>query len=415
MLRIATSQIYQQGAKAMGERQVALAKVQQQMATGQRILANSDDPVGSARLRGLHEELAANDQYQRNIGLANGRLNLEETTLGDAGELLQRARELTVQANNAPLNDSDRRDIAKEIRQIHSQLFNLANTRDGNGEYLFAGFQSRTQPFVLDGNNQALYQGDQGQRLIKAGPSLAIPVGDSGDEVFRGALNGNGSFRVTAAAANAGNGTIATGSVIDPTAFRSQFTQPYYTVAFQVDSSTTPPTTTFNVTGADGQPPSGFTNPQAYVDGQSITFAGLQTAIGGTPANGDSFTLQPATRQDLFKTLDNLATALETGGGTLAKGAQLNQALANGLAELDQGLDHLAGARARVGARLNALEEQENANGDFAVHLQQTIDDVGGLDYAEAATRLSQETFVLQVAQQSFLRIQNLSLFNYMR
>ncbi|HHW78944.1 MAG TPA: flagellar hook-associated protein 3, partial [Xanthomonadaceae bacterium] len=49
------------------------------------------------------------------------------------------------------------------------------------------------------------------------------------------------------------------------------------------------------------------------------------------------------------------------------------------------------------------------------VHLQQTIDDVGGLDYAEAATRLSQETFVLQVAQQSFLRIQNLSLFNYMR
>ena len=110
-----------------------------------------------------------------------------------------------------------------------------------------------------------------------------------------------------------------------------------------------------------------------------------------------------------------MATALETGGGTPAKGAQLNQALANGLAELDQGLDHLAGARARVGARLNALEEQENANGDFAVHLQQTIDDVGGLDYAEAATRLSQETFVLQVAQQSFLRIQNLSLFNYMR
>lgn len=401
MLRIATSQIYQQGAKAMGERQVALAKVQQQMATGQRILANSDDPVGSARLRGLHEELAANDQYQRNIGLANGRLNLEETTLGDAGELLQRARELTVQANNAPLNDSDRRDIAKEIRQIHSQMFNLANTRDGNGEYLFAGFQSRTQPFVLDGNNQALYQGDQGQRLIKAGPSLAIPVGDSGDEVFQGALNGNGSFRV-AAAGNAGNGTIATGSVIDPTAFLGHS----YAIAFTS-------ATTFDVT--DATTSTAVLTNQTYTDEGTIQFAGLQTAISGSPAAGDTFTIQPATRQDLFKTLDNLATALETGGGTPAKGAQLNQALANGLAELDQGLDHLAGARAEVGARLNALEEQENANGDFAVHLQQTINDVGGLDYAEAATRLSQETFVLQVAQQSFLRIQNLSLFNYMR
>ena len=134
MLRIATSQIYQQGAKAIGERQVALAQVQQQMAPGQRMLTSADDPVGSARLLSLSEELGRYDQYQRNIDLANGRLNLEDSTLGDASELLQRARELTVQANNAPLNGSDRRDIAKEIRQIHDQMFSVANTRDGNGE-----------------------------------------------------------------------------------------------------------------------------------------------------------------------------------------------------------------------------------------------------------------------------------------
>ena len=116
----------------------------------------------------------------------------------------------------------------------------------------------------------------------------------------------------------------------------------------------------------------------------------------------------------MFETLDALATALESGGGTPAKGAQLNQSLANALADLDQGLDHLTGMRAKPGSRLNALQEQEYTNGDFTTHLQQTINDVGGLDYAEAATRLSQETFVLQVAQQSFIRIQSLSLFNYM-
>jgi flagellar hook-associated protein 3 FlgL len=402
MLRIATSQIYQQGAKAIGERQVALARVQQQMATGQRLLANADDPVGSARLLNLNEELGRYDQYQRNIDIASGRLGLEESVMGDAGELLQRARELTVQANNAPLNDSDRRDIAKEIRQIHHQLFNVANTRDGNGEYLFSGFQGRTQPFVLDGDNQAIYQGDQGQRLIKAGPALDIPVGDSGDEVFRGAMNGNGSFRVAATATNAGSGTIAVGSVTDPTAFKNHA----YTITF---TSATTFTVNDDTLGA-AVPPASW----SYADERAIQFDGLQTAIGGSPTAGDTFTVQPSTRQDLFSTLDKLATALEAGGSTPAKAAQLNQSLANALADLDQGLDHLTGMRAKPGSRLNALQEQEYANGAFATHLQQTINDVGGLDYAEAATRLSQETFVLQVAQQSFVRIQNLSLFNYM-
>ena len=155
MLRIATSQIYQQSAKNMGERQVALVKIQQQMATGKRLLTNAEDPVGSARLLSLNEELGRYDQYQRNTDLANSRLNVEETSLEGANEVLQYARELVVQANNAPLNNSDRRDIAIQIRQLHGQLVGLANTQDGTGEYLFAGFQIRTQTLVINGHNKA--------------------------------------------------------------------------------------------------------------------------------------------------------------------------------------------------------------------------------------------------------------------
>ena len=129
MLRIATSQIYQQSAKNMGERQVALVKVQQQMATGKRLLTNADDPVGSARLLSLNEEVSRYDQYQRNTDLANGRLNVEETALEGIGEALQNARELIVQANNAPLNDNDRRDIATQIRQLHGQLLDARSLK----------------------------------------------------------------------------------------------------------------------------------------------------------------------------------------------------------------------------------------------------------------------------------------------
>ncbi len=407
MLRIATSQIYQQSAKNMGERQVALVKIQQQMATGKRLLTNAEDPVGSARLLSLNEELGRYDQYQRNTDLANSRLNVEETSLEGANEVLQYARELVVQANNAPLNNSDRRDIAIQIRQLHGELVGLANTQDGNGEYLFAGFQSRTQPFVLNGNKQAVYQGDQGQRLIKAGPSFNVPVSDSGAEVFQSAMNGNGRFQVAATVGNAGNGTIDVGNVTDPVAFTATQTHSY-TLTFTS-------ATTFTVnddTAGTAVPPASWN----YVDGQALTFNGMQTAITGAPASGDTFTIQPATRQDLFATLDKLATALETAADQPpASTAQFNQAMANGLAELDQGLDHLTGIRAKIGARMNALDDQQNTNGDFAVHLQQTISDIGDLDYAEAATRLSQETLVLQAAQQSFIKIQGLSLFNYMR
>lgn len=306
MLRIATSMIYQQSSRAISDRQVALAKVQQQMATGNRILTASDDPVGSARLLSLNEELDRYDQYQRNIDLANGRLNVEETALKDAGEIFQRARELTIQAGNDTLNDSDRKNIAKEIRQLQEQLVSLANTQDGNGEYVFSGFKSDTQPFTLDKTTQVVtYAGDQGQRLIQAGPSLDIPVGDSGQAVFQ----------------------------MDPS-----------------DAS-----------------------------------------------------------KGMFATLHDLATALET-----KSGQELHDAMTAGLVKVDQGLEQLTNVRAKVGARLNALDAQESANGDFTVHLQQTMSDIGDLDYADAATRLSQETLILQAAQQSFLRIQDLSLFNYL-
>lgn len=406
MLRISTSQFYRQSAINMGERQVALAKVQQQMATGKRLLTNSEEPVSSARLLNLNEELGRYDQYQRNTDLANGRLNVEETSLEGADEVLQYARELVVQANNAPLNNNDRRDIATQIRQLHGELVGLANTQDGNGEYLFAGFQSRTQPFVLNGNRQAIYQGDQGQRLIKAGPSFDVPVSDSGAEVFQGAMNGNGRFQVAATVGNAGTGTIDVGNVTDPVVFAATQTHSY-TLTF---TSATTFTVNDDTAGAAVLPAS-----WDYVDGQALTFNGMQTAITGTPASGDAFTIQPATRQDLFATLDKLATALETAADQPpANTAQFNQAMANGLAELDQGLDHLTGIRAKIGARMNALDDQQNTNGDFAVHLKQTISDIGDLDYAEAATRLSQEMLVLQAAQQSFIKIKDLSLFNYM-
>jgi flagellar hook-associated protein 3 FlgL len=305
MLRIATHQIYQQATKSIGQRQVELAKVQQQLATGNRIQSHADDPVGSSRLLGLNDELGRYEQYQRNIDVANSRLGIEDTALDGAGELLQQARELTIQAKTDTLSSNERQHIAKQVRQLHAQMLNVASTHDGNGEYLFSGFKSTTPPFVKNSANpnQIDYQGDLGQRQLKAGPHLNIAVGDSGQQVFQ----------------------------TDPN-----------------DANTS-----------------------------------------------------------VFATLDKLAATLETSP------ASLHDDLGAAMSALDKGIENFSAIRTTVGVRMKALEEQEYANSDFSLHLQQTISEVGGLDYAEAATRLSQEALGLQVAQQSFMKIQSLSLFNY--
>lgn len=107
--------------------------------------------------------------------------------------------------------------------------------------------------------------------------------------------------------------------------------------------------------------------------------------------------------EDLFTTLYSLATDLEA-----------NAPDPNSLDQLDSAMDHLLGFRATAGARLNAVDSQESINEALLLQLQQTRSSIRDLDYAEAASRLSQESVTLQAAQQAFVRVQNLNLFNFL-
>lgn len=117
--------------------------------------------------------------------------------------------------------------------------------------------------------------------------------------------------------------------------------------------------------------------------------------------------------------LDIAATAGGTEGVfttlyTLASDLEANAPVPNSLDQLDSAMNHLLGFRATVGARLNAVDSQANINEALLVQLEQTRSSVRDLDYAEAASRLSQESVTLQAAQQAFVRVQNLNLFNFL-
>ena len=138
-MRVSSAQLFQQGITAILNQQSQVNHTQQQLATGQRVLTPSDDPVAAVQIMDINEDLKQLDQYQRNSDLAEGQLALEEDTLAQAGTVLQRVRDLVLQANNATQTPETRQGIAVEIKALSDQFLALANTRDANGEYLFGG------------------------------------------------------------------------------------------------------------------------------------------------------------------------------------------------------------------------------------------------------------------------------------
>ncbi len=384
----------------MLEQQAAASKTQQQIASGKRILTPSEDPVGSARILALSQSVTVTDQFQSNINVADGKLRLEESALQSVTTVLQRVRELTVQGNNDSNTVQDRDMIAVEVRELLDELLRLGNSQDEAGEFLFAGYKTQTQPFAVAGATFS-YSGDQGQRLVAVGPGRQIATGDSGSDVFMNIPNGNGTFVAAANGANTGTGIIDQGSVV------TTFVPETYTIAI---TEPTPGNFEYSVTGSV----SGVIAANVpYVDGQAITFGGIEVTISGAPAAGDSFTVQPSTSQSLFDTVQAIAVELESGGGSPAADALLHTNLGRALSELDQGLENVLQVRASVGARLNSTDDQREINADFKLQLEQTLSEVQDLDYAEAISRYELQLIALQAAQQSYAKMQGLSLFNF--
>jgi flagellar hook-associated protein 3 FlgL len=396
-VRVSTSTLFRNGLNAMQQQQSGIAKAQQQIATGKRILAPSDDPVGAQRVLDLQQSLGLNQRYQQNGTRAAQRLAVEETALDGVMTALQRVRELAIQGNNDTHTAEDRQAIALEIEERLEELVSLANAQDGNGEFLFAGNATRTKPFARIAGGSVVYNGDDGQRRLPVGPEYQVAVGDAGSEVFMAIPNGNGTFVVEADPTNSGEGIIGPGTVLDAALWASSSQS--YTITFNN------PPDSFDIDDGSGS------TTQAFVSGEAITFAGVEVTITGQPAAGDSFSINSSANQDLFQTVQNVIDALRTPSGANAK---VHNAVNRFLTDVDQSMERINVVRAEIGARLNAVETQGQANEDFALQLSETISTIQDVDYAEAISRLNQHLVALEASQQSFLRVQDLSLFRFL-
>lgn len=396
-MRVSTSGMFTNGLNLMQRLQSALDQTQRQISSGRRILTPSDDPIAASRALEIRESLSRLGQFDRNANIAQNRLSQEESALSSVNNVLQRVRELALQANNASQSNESRQMIAVEMREQLDNLVQLANQKDGNGKFLFSGNLDATEPVIRMGTNFT-YNGDQGQRYIQIGEGRQVADGDSGAAVFFGIRDGNGAFSTSAASANTGTGVLGAGSLVDPTAWN----QDQYTVRF-IDQS--------NYEVLDSA--AAVVTTGTFQPGDTLAFSGIEFRLDGQPQAGDEFLAVPSRFQDVFASLDQLASAVERSVSDDVSRAGLNNGINSGLLNIDQAIGNVLDIRTQVGTRLSAIDDQVDANGAFSLNYQDTLATLEDLDYAEALSRLSMEVTTLEAAQQSFVRTQQLSLFNY--
>ncbi|WPC06586.1 flagellar hook-associated protein FlgL [Pseudomonas benzenivorans] len=415
-MRISTIQAFNNGVQGLQRNYANATRTQEQISTGNRILTPADDPVASVRLLQLEQQQNVLTQYKDNLTAAKNSLTQEEVTLNSVNTVLQRVRELAVQAGNGALSQADRQSIAAELGEREDELFSLMNTRNARGEYLFAGFQGKTQPFVRQADGSYSYAGDEGQRKLQVASSLDLAISDSGKKIFENVVNAG---RLDAAFTVSPVGSTLTASaplVQDEVAFSGAPPFPAAGVEIVFGNPTASSYEVFEI-GVPGALASGSLDNDTNTSDR-LVFRGVSVLLDGAPVGGETIqvTADPTRqKQGILSTIANLRTALESTADTPAGNLQLRDAVAVALTNLDHGMTKVDGVRGEIGARLNIVESTQTDNEDVSLVNKGVQADLRELDYAEALSRLSFQSIILEAAQQSYVKISGLNLFNQLR
>ena len=191
----------------MADLRAGIERTRAQIATGQKIERGSEDPAAAAQLRSVARRAALAEVEGDNAARLGQDLGAAAEEVGAVTELLQRARELAVQASNTPTGPDGRRAIAAELEQLTDQLFSRANAASLTGEPLFAGLSSGAA-FTRDAAGNVSYIGTPTSGAVPVAPGTAIERGLPGNAVFEFDLNGTptSAFAVLGALSAALNG-----------------------------------------------------------------------------------------------------------------------------------------------------------------------------------------------------------------
>ncbi|MEA1988450.1 MAG: flagellar hook-associated protein FlgL [Pseudomonadota bacterium] len=459
-MRISTNLFHSQGLQSIQKHQQDVLDMQLKLSTGKRINAPGDDPVALNQIHSLNRTMSNIDQYATNGEFAKSQLSLEETAVTDVINNVQRARELTIQMMNGTYNENDRAATSAEINQIIQQISNQMNIANSEGEKLFAGNNVDAEFSYVDDVANPGYKSYIGH--INAGSDLAVDalysVANQYDEL---ANYGSRSVQISF---DPDNKVLASNSNDISRVKISDNGSSVFTIPDGVTQFKTALPYVENIENDNAVEAAKF---QFYpmTDGQSITISGL-TYTANTQMTAD----------EVAVAFSSLADGATMGAGTLtgsysgtladwASGPSLNGNelvftsttgvigenvadiavsktdvyppelnILNVLIELKRDLDnndvtgmsdyaqdmekaisHMSSVRAEIGGRQNRIETQFDSGESFKLALEERRMGIEDMDVVEGITELTKFQNSLQMAQQVFARVQDMSLFNYLR
>lgn len=402
-MRITTNMVYNRNISSLNNANERLSTAYEQLQSGDKFKTSGEDPSGMSQKMALTKEIDLFKQYGVNGSLLENSLGHEETVLTALNAAMTSAQTLIQKANDSAVGFDDRKAIASELEGLQKQMFDLMNSKNSQGEFIFGGNQSKTQPFVKDASGNYLFQGDTGQRNIQVSPTVQIAANDSGFNLFEivptRRTSSAGSANIQVGVADQGNFDSFYRNNYDPALASNQYT--VTTAAGTPD--------TYEVRDGGGT----LLQSGDYVAGNKIPFNGLELTLD-LPAGGaaQNFVLDPPQNNNILDGMSDFITALRDPNITpdtfQVKVADATSHMKNARLNVDQGLGE-------IGGRMNSLEQVLGSNEGLSTLNQQARAKVSEADLYEVIAALSKEDAALSASQLSFSKISKLTLFDYIR
>ncbi|CAJ1819495.1 TPA: flagellar hook-associated protein FlgL [Aeromonas hydrophila] len=402
-MRITTNMVYDRNISSLNGANERLSTAYEQLMTGNKFKTAGEDPSGMSQKLALTKEIDLFKQYGVNGSLLENSLGHEETVLTALNTAMTSAQTLIQKANDSAVGYEDRQAIASELEGLQKQMFDLMNSKNSQGEYIFGGNQSKTQPFIQDASGNYVFQGDTGQRNIQVSPTVQIPANDSGFNLFEivptRRTSSAGSANIQVGVADQGHFDSFYRNNYDPSLASNQYT--VNTIAGTPD--------TYEIRDGGGA----LLQSGDYVAGNKIPFNGLELTLS-QPAGGaaQNFVLDPPQNNNILDGMSDFITALRDPNITpdtfQLKVADATAHMKNARLNVDQGLGE-------IGGRMNGLEQVMGSNEGLSTLNQQARAKVSEADLYEVIATLSKEDAALSATQLSFSKISKLTLFDYIR
>lgn len=377
-MRISTQMLYQSSNNDLTSMQGQILKLTQQVTAQQKVLLPSDDPVAAARALDMTQTSALNDQYKTNRQNANSALSTVQGTLDSLTNMLTKLKSNVITAGNASYSNAERINMASEIKGNLNEVLGYANAQDGQGNYIFAGFKSTTQPFTLDGTGGVVYNGDQGAMTLQVDSTRQMDISASGQTVFQG--NGQDIFK---------------------------------TMTNMINVLSVPVTEAANT--ADETAANNFVYPAGSGQTPISAYKTAQSQL-------DALKPDDPTYQAKFTETAALKLQADAADAARTPVAGSQAALSRNLAKFNTQIDSIASSvstvKASIGARQNELDNLDAAGEVNKENYTQTINNLLGRNLSDTSELISDLTLkqtYLSAAQKVFVTTSGLTLLNYLK